>query len=582
MIVGGIPHTATDLLGTLLRDVMSKVSQTEGTQPERVVLTHPANWGPFRRGLFEKVPHIAGLASVVMLTEPEAAAAHYAATRNLAEGEVIAVYDLGGGTFDATVLRNRADGLEILGNPEGIERLGGVDFDQALLNYVNYNSDGALSELDIRDPQTVIALARLRQDCVLIKEALSIDNETVMPVFLPGRHFDVSIRRSEFEDLIRAPIESTIGALSRALHSAGVTPAQLSAVLLVGGSSRIPMVAQMVSEELGRPTVVDTHPKYAVALGAATLARNVARDPHLLDTGTARTVTGQGPSNGAHSRVHHSQTKAAQTSVTMTQLAPPAPMLELFQLTPGDADVDPADSRTGDGRPGLSWLSVGRRLRLKSGSGGFSRTALGAAASVAAGVLVGVYLGVHGHLLPSQASVSTTATASAPTEPPPPVTVTGLISVLNADAGRAGPDGAELAAELNQVGTSSGEVRRQAALAVLHLADTGHLSPDYARAATTSVAPFTQLNTPAAMVEDLNANPAAAGPNAHYVLNCMKEFASQTPDQQKDEAGEILKKLPIWAAHGGIRADVATAAQQIATPVAQGAKVFNSEETRPR
>jgi YVTN family beta-propeller protein len=279
VMLGDQPHSVTALLGTLLRDVVQKVIETEGEPPDRVVLTHPANWGPFRRALFEEVPQHAGLENPPMVTEPEAAAAHYAASRLLADGQTVAVYDLGGGTFDATVLRKLPAGVEILGTPEGIERLGGVDFDEAIFSHVDYAADGALSELDMRDPQNVVALARLRQDCILAKEALSVDTETVLPVFLPGRHFDVRITRSDFEDMVRAPIESTIGALSRTLHSAQVKPTDLSAVLLVGGSSRIPLVARMVAAELGRPTVVDTHPKYAVALGAATLAAEAAPAP---------------------------------------------------------------------------------------------------------------------------------------------------------------------------------------------------------------------------------------------------------------------------------------------------------------
>lgn len=271
--LGGTPHAVTDLLGTLLRDVLHKVIETEGAPPEHVVLTHPANWGPFRRGLFEEVPPLAGLDSALTVTEPEAAAAHYATSRQLADGEIVAVYDLGGGTFDATVLRRHPYGLELLGTPEGIERLGGIDFDEAVLNFVNHSSGGALNELDMGDSPTVVALARLRQECVLAKEALSADNETTIPVFLPGRHFDVHMTRTDLEDLIRAQLESTITALARTLRSAQVTPDQLSAVLLVGGSSRIPLVARMVSEELGRPTVTDAHPKHAVALGAAALAR---------------------------------------------------------------------------------------------------------------------------------------------------------------------------------------------------------------------------------------------------------------------------------------------------------------------
>ena len=272
-MLGGTPRTATDLLGTLLRDVVRKVGETEGQPPQRVVLTHPANWGPFRRGLFEEVPNLAGLVDTITTTEPEAAAAYYASSRRLDDGQTVAIYDLGGGTFDATVLRKRAGGVEILGTPEGIERLGGVDFDDAIMSYVDRTAGGAVFELDMADPQTVVALSRLRQDCTLAKEALSVDTEATIPVFLPSRNFDVRLTRSDFEDMVRRPIESTLGALTRTLDSARVAPAELSAVLLIGGSSRIPLVARMISERFDCQIVVDAHPKYAVALGAATLAR---------------------------------------------------------------------------------------------------------------------------------------------------------------------------------------------------------------------------------------------------------------------------------------------------------------------
>ncbi|MGY1823241.1 Hsp70 family protein [Geodermatophilus sp. SYSU D00079] len=276
ILLGGTSYAVTDLLGALLQDVLARVAAERGA-PEVVVLTHPANWGPFRRELFEDVPRVAGLSSALTVTEPEAAAAYYATTRRLEPGEVIAVYDLGGGTFDATVLQRVDDGIEILGSPDGIERLGGTDFDEAILSFVNHASGGALDELDLGDPKTVVALSRLRQDCVLAKEALSLDTEVTIPVFLPTRHLDVPLTRAEFEDMIRAPVESTIGTLTRALRTAEVRPEQLSAVLLVGGSSRIPLIGRMITEELGRPTVVDTNPKHAVALGAATLAQAHSR-----------------------------------------------------------------------------------------------------------------------------------------------------------------------------------------------------------------------------------------------------------------------------------------------------------------
>ncbi|MDT7557511.1 MAG: molecular chaperone DnaK [Pseudonocardiales bacterium] len=272
VMLGGTSFAVTDLLGALLRDVLRQVVSLEGGPPDQVVLTHPANWGPFRRGLFEEVPTNAGLSDTLTITEPEAAAAHYASSRRLHDGQIVAVYDLGGGTFDATILRGARDGVEILGRPEGIERLGGVDFDESVLEFVNVTSGGALDGLDMTDLQTALAIARLRQDCVLAKESLSLDTEAIIPVFLPDRHFEVKLTRAEFEGMVRGPIESTTQALVRTLRSAKLEPSDLSAVLLVGGSSRIPLVSRMVSDALGCKTVVDTHPKYTVALGAASIA----------------------------------------------------------------------------------------------------------------------------------------------------------------------------------------------------------------------------------------------------------------------------------------------------------------------
>jgi len=157
--LGDTNYAPAELLGLLLRDVVRKVTEREGSAPQRVVLTHPANWGALRRGLFEEVPRLAELSDTSTITEPEAAAVYYATARRLGSGEIVAVYDLGGGTFDATVLRKLPEGVETLGTPEGVERLGGVDFDQALYDFVDFSSNGMLSELDARDPRTAVALA---------------------------------------------------------------------------------------------------------------------------------------------------------------------------------------------------------------------------------------------------------------------------------------------------------------------------------------------------------------------------------------------------------------------------------------
>ena len=276
VILGGAPHPATALIAYQLRDVVDLVSEREGSRPGLVTLTHPANWGPYKRELFAQVPKMAGLGEVNMLTEPEAAAAHYAHNDRLDPGALVAVYDLGGGTFDATVLRTTEHGFDILGRPEGIEGLGGVDFDEAVFTHVDQTLDGAVSRLDPADPRAISAAIRLRHECVIAKESLSADTETTIPVLLPELQTEVRLTRGEFEKMIRPAIGATIASLRRALQSAQIDPSELHTVLLVGGSSRIPMVAHLVSAELGRPTSVDAHPKHAIALGAAAVGADTA------------------------------------------------------------------------------------------------------------------------------------------------------------------------------------------------------------------------------------------------------------------------------------------------------------------
>jgi molecular chaperone DnaK (HSP70) len=284
LVLGGAPHSVASVLAALLTAVVSHVAEREGGPADQLTLTHPANWGPYKKELFSSVPHLADVARTTMITEPEAAAAHYATNERLDAGATVAVYDFGGGTFDATVLRKTETGFDILGTPEGVEGLGGIDFDEAVFAHVNRSVNGAISELDPAEPRHATALLRLRAECVLAKEALSADTEALIPVLLPNLQTEVRLTRAELEEMMRPSIAATVSSLRRALTSANVTPEDLTAVLLVGGSSRIPLVSQMVSAELGRPTAIDTHPKHSIALGAAFLATKSANTPPAQPT----------------------------------------------------------------------------------------------------------------------------------------------------------------------------------------------------------------------------------------------------------------------------------------------------------
>ncbi|WP_248837667.1 Hsp70 family protein [Frankia sp. AgKG'84/4] len=358
LVLGDAPYSPAALLAATLADAVRAVTEVRGTPPTGVVLTRPAVWGPYRMEQFDAVPRLAGIGPVGLITEPEAAVTHYTADRPLADGEVVAVYDLGGGTFDTAVLRFEGDQARILGMPEGVEWLGGIDFDEAVLHHVDQRLDGAVSALDPADREAAVGLARLRQDVVLAKEALSYDEETAIQVFLPGARREVRLTRAQFEDMVGPAIDTTVEALHRALRSAEVSPADLSAVLLAGGSSRIPLVARSVRAALGRPTVVDAHPKHVVALGAARLAARFAatvgqptRSPGPR-AGGSRSPRERGPDTPTPLAAAPGTSAAAGTPADGRQASPSGP-------APGQA------SRAGSG-PGADTRHVARAGRAAS------------------------------------------------------------------------------------------------------------------------------------------------------------------------------------------------------------------------
>ena len=177
-----------------------------------------------------------------------------------------------------------------------MERLGGTNIDEALLNYIDHATDNALADLDITNRSTAAMLARLHRDCALAKEALSFDDDAVVPVFLPDRQVDVRLTRSTLEGLARPMLETTAGVFRQALDAADVTAHDLGAVLLTGGSTRVPLLGRMISDLAGRPVVTDRHPEFVTALGAARLAVTGARlrdAVRLPGRGLRQRVTGR-------------------------------------------------------------------------------------------------------------------------------------------------------------------------------------------------------------------------------------------------------------------------------------------------
>lgn len=356
MILGGTPYGAEALYAHMLRGVVAQVTEQRGEAPGLVVITHPASYGPYKLDLLRQAVRQAEIGEAVLLSEPEAAAIHYADQERLEPGAVVAVYDFGGGTFDAAVLRKTGDGFELLGEAEGLERLGGIDFDQAVLGLVNSATSGALDSLDQSDPAGRAAANRLRDECRQTKEALSSDTEGVIPVLLPSLQTEVRLTREEFEEMVRPRLKETIAALERAVRSAGLTFAEVDRILLVGGSSRIPVVGALVREATSRPTAIDAHPKHAIALGAAIYGRE------MLGKAPVRAAAPPAPAPAP--------APLSSTEPEMDELLPPppppppppqvvAPAGAMALAGPAPAAPEAATGTAGNGRPRPPLAAIG-------------------------------------------------------------------------------------------------------------------------------------------------------------------------------------------------------------------------------
>jgi molecular chaperone DnaK len=288
-LLGGTAIDSTRLFATLIRHVLDVVTEREGGPPAHVTLTFPASWRQRHSGSSELDPRRvrlraaaaqAGLPDAGLLEEPVAAATHYASLsrHRLPSGTLLAVYDLGGATFDVAVCRKTQDAFELLGHGGG-QDVGGADFDDLVLAHVR-SAIGASWLAGTDDDSALAEMAQLRADAKDRKEALSSDLEVTIPVLLPGTRRQVRLTRGEFEDAILDLVDQTVGIFGDVVHRSGVDVAQLDRVLLVGGASRIPLVTQRLTGALpGVATYLDEHPKWPICLGAAIAAGARLRPP---------------------------------------------------------------------------------------------------------------------------------------------------------------------------------------------------------------------------------------------------------------------------------------------------------------
>jgi hypothetical protein len=274
IVVGGTTISAAGVAAEMVRWTADTVAAQLGQAPRAVAVTHPAGWGAYRRRVFGRALAEVGLHDVRLLAEPEAALTAHAGAGGLPVGHTLAVYDLGGGTFDAAAVQGVPSpaGLAVLGRSQGLEALGGIDFDEALFWHVCAQLGGAVAALDPTDPVGNRAVSGLRRACMAAKEALSVHPDVAVPVDLPGVRTQVRVTRTQFEDMIAPAVGRTVDVLRGVLGAAGLAYGALDGVLLVGGSSRIPSVARAVVDAVDCPVTVDPDPTTLVARGAALAA----------------------------------------------------------------------------------------------------------------------------------------------------------------------------------------------------------------------------------------------------------------------------------------------------------------------
>ena len=262
----------SDLVAAVLRRVYTEACRQQGERAPAVVrVTHPADWSEARLGLFREAIQKAGLEDVMLVPEPVAAAARIALATTT-PGEYVAVYDFGGGTFDAAVLLRTERHFEVAGPPAGRDPLGGEDIDQRIVTYLGeLLADAHPAEWEsLMNPPDVSwrrDASGFRGEVQRAKETLS--EVTACQMWVPGIKIDVQLTRPELEKMIAPDVEATVDALESALSDANVKPKDLAGIFLVGGSSRIPLVADRIWRRLDVQPAVQDNPKSVVALGAA-------------------------------------------------------------------------------------------------------------------------------------------------------------------------------------------------------------------------------------------------------------------------------------------------------------------------
>lgn len=268
--VEGKEYSPQEVSAIILQHLKGYAEEYLGETVTKAVITVPAYFNDAERQATKDAGKIAGLEVERIINEPTAAALAYGLDK-MDEDQTILVYDLGGGTFDVSVLE-LGDGVFEVRSTAGDNRLGGDDFDQVIIDYLVAEFK---KENGIDLSKDKMALQRLKDAAEKAKKDLSgvTNTQISLPFITAGEagplHLEVSMSRAKFDDLTSGLVERTMGPVRQALQDAGISASELDKVILVGGSTRIPAVQDAIKKETGKDPHKGVNPDEVVALGAA-------------------------------------------------------------------------------------------------------------------------------------------------------------------------------------------------------------------------------------------------------------------------------------------------------------------------
>ena len=275
--VGGKVFTPPEISALILSELVDWARQSLGERPQKAVITVPAYFSDAQRSATREAGALAGLEVVRILNEPTAASLAYG--HGDGSRHTALIYDLGGGTFDVSVVTVEGDVTEVLAS-HGNNRLGGDDFDDLLAARL-MDEFQKQHGIDLRQGYPAAA-ARLWWAAEEAKKRLStepffiIREEALIEAGGRARHLEMEITRHAYEEMIRPLVECTLDSVSKALQDSGKGVADLDALLLVGGSTRTPLITDLLSQRTGLEPRQEVHPDLCVALGAGVMASRLA------------------------------------------------------------------------------------------------------------------------------------------------------------------------------------------------------------------------------------------------------------------------------------------------------------------